>query len=153
MNQAICPLCHASREKVIWQNTQLRIINAQDPLFPNYTRLIWKDHIAEMSDLSPEHRQMIGQVLHLIECTQRRILKADKINLAAFGNMVPHLHWHIIPRYHIDPKFPQSVFQEHLTQAIDSNYLHTQKALQAAYEQALFQELNHYELNRQSATC
>lgn len=34
----------------------------------------------------------------------------DKINLAEFGNMVPHLHWHIIPRYTDDSHFPESIW-------------------------------------------
>ncbi|MCY1244752.1 hypothetical protein D9M72_578480 [compost metagenome] len=34
----------------------------------------------------------------------------DKVNLAAFGNMVPHLHWHIIPRYRWDTHFPEAIW-------------------------------------------
>ena len=33
-----------------------------------------------------------------------------KMMLAAFGNMVPHLHWHIIPRYRWDTHFPEAVW-------------------------------------------
>lgn len=34
----------------------------------------------------------------------------DKINLAQLGNMVPHLHWHLIPRYKDDTHFPESIW-------------------------------------------
>ncbi len=32
------------------------------------------------------------------------------LNLASFGNVVPHLHWHLIPRYLDDRHFPQPVW-------------------------------------------
>jgi diadenosine tetraphosphate (Ap4A) HIT family hydrolase len=34
----------------------------------------------------------------------------DKINLASLGNVVPHLHWHVIPRFADDPHFPNPVW-------------------------------------------
>ena len=36
----------------------------------------------------------------------------DKINLASLGNITPHLHWHIIPRYFEDNHFPDSIWSE-----------------------------------------
>ena len=39
-------------------------------------------------------------------------MKPVKINLESLGNQVPHLHWHIIPRYEDDPYFPDSVWSE-----------------------------------------
>ena len=32
----------------------------------------------------------------------------DKVNWAQFGTMVPHLHWHLIPRFADDAAFPDS---------------------------------------------
>lgn len=46
----------------------------------------------------------------MVETTQRELLHTDKINLAQFGNQVPHLHWHIIPRWKDDPYFPDSAW-------------------------------------------
>jgi diadenosine tetraphosphate (Ap4A) HIT family hydrolase len=39
-------------------------------------------------------------------------MQPKKINLASLGNMVPHLHWHIIPRYTDDAHFPAPVWAE-----------------------------------------
>jgi diadenosine tetraphosphate (Ap4A) HIT family hydrolase len=39
-------------------------------------------------------------------------LKPDKINLASLGNITPHVHWHIIPRYFNDKHFPESIWSE-----------------------------------------
>jgi len=39
-------------------------------------------------------------------------MQPTKINLASLGNQVPHLHWHIIPRYEDDPFFPESIWSQ-----------------------------------------
>ena len=39
-----------------------------------------------------------------------KALQPAKVNLAALGNMVPHLHWHVIPRFADDSHFPQPVW-------------------------------------------
>ncbi len=44
----------------------------------------------------------------------RDLLNPDKINIASLGNMTPHLHWHIIPRYRNDSHFPNSIWGEAL---------------------------------------
>jgi diadenosine tetraphosphate (Ap4A) HIT family hydrolase len=42
------------------------------------------------------------------------VLQPDKINLASLGNVVPHLHWHVIPRFADDPHFPNPVWGQRL---------------------------------------
>ncbi len=105
-----CTLCQTTGGQLLWENDLLRIIDAQDPQYPGFTRVIWKAHVAEMTDLLPAYQLMLMQNVLKIEMIQRDILQPDKINLAAFGNMVPHLHWHIIPRWRDDPHFPQPVW-------------------------------------------
>ena len=39
-----------------------------------------------------------------------RTCRPDKVNLAALGNAVPHLHWHIVARFAWDSHFPASVW-------------------------------------------
>ena len=46
----------------------------------------------------------------LVERVLREQLAPTKINLAALGNMVAHLHWHVIARYDWDSHFPASVW-------------------------------------------
>jgi diadenosine tetraphosphate (Ap4A) HIT family hydrolase len=47
-------------------------------------------------------------------CSVERVLidrlRPTKINLAAFGNMVPHLHWHVVARFEWDSHFPQPLW-------------------------------------------
>jgi hypothetical protein len=35
-----------------------------------------------------------------------------KVNVASLGNMTPHLHWHVIPRFADDAHFPNPVWTE-----------------------------------------
>ena len=105
-----CVLCHPQKENVIWKNKELRVIQVDDPLFPGYFRVIWNKHIAEMSDLTDDERQLLEKVLLTVEKVVREQMQPDKINWAQFGNMVPHLHWHIIARYRDDSHFPESIW-------------------------------------------
>lgn len=104
-----CVLCHPQKENVVWKNKELRVIQVDDPLFPGYFRVIWNKHIAEMSDLTDDERQLLEKVLLTVEKVVREQMQPDKINWAQFGNMVPHLHWHIIARYRDDSHFPESI--------------------------------------------
>lgn len=105
-----CVLCHPQKENVVWKNKELRVIQVDDPLFPGYFRVIWNKHIAEMSDLTDDERQLLEKVLLTVEKVVREQMQPDKINWAQFGNMVPHLHWHIIARYRDDSYFPESIW-------------------------------------------
>ena len=51
-----CPLCAPEGEHVIVENDKFRIIRVDDPEFPGYFRLIWQDHLKEVSDLDPGDR-------------------------------------------------------------------------------------------------
>jgi diadenosine tetraphosphate (Ap4A) HIT family hydrolase len=55
-------------------------------------------------------------------------MKPDKINLASLGNLVPHLHWHVIPRFRDDAFFPGSVWSAKTQQTPESVLAGRQKA-------------------------
>jgi diadenosine tetraphosphate (Ap4A) HIT family hydrolase len=63
-----------------------------------------------MSDLTYGEREHLMNLVFIVEEAVRHIMCPDKINLAALGNMVPHIHWHIIPRYRDDAFFPGSAW-------------------------------------------
>ena len=35
-----------------------------------------------------------------------------KINYELLGNMVPHMHWHVVPRFTADPLWPRPIWSE-----------------------------------------
>ena len=105
-----CPLCTPDAERVLWQDARLRVIRVPDPDYAGYLRVIWSQHVPEMSDLAPAEREHLMQVLMAVEACLRELMRPDKINLASFGNMVPHLHWHVIARFRDDRHFPQPIW-------------------------------------------
>ena len=105
-----CPLCEAAAETVLWRDARCRVILVADPDHPGYCRVIWHAHVAEMSDLPPADQHHLLRVTLATETALRALMRPDKINLASFGNMVPHLHWHVIARFADDRHFPQPVW-------------------------------------------
>ena len=105
-----CPLCEGEGGALVARTDRLRVIRAAEPGFPGFYRVVWADHVAEFSDLAPADRQHCMDAVVLVEEAVRRHLRPDKINLAALGNVVPHLHWHVIARYRWDERFPGAVW-------------------------------------------
>lgn len=103
----LCKLLAAPADGVlIWSDHQLSVIAVEDADYPGFTRVVWNAHIKEMTDLSPAERQRVMAVVFEVEAAQRTVMAPEKINLASFGNMTPHVHWHVIPRYLDDAHFP-----------------------------------------------
>jgi len=105
-----CPLCHPENEIVLWRDARCRIILAADPDYAGFCRVIWQEHVKEMTDLAETDRAHLMSVVFSAERALRDLLHPDKINLASLGNQVPHLHWHIIPRFIDDAHFPDPVW-------------------------------------------
>lgn len=105
-----CPFCQTDGGELLWRDTSLRVVLADEAGYPGFCRVIWHAHVAEMSDLSPAEQQHVMRAVFALERAQRKILAPDKVNLASLGNQVPHVHWHVIPRYRDDPHFPGSVW-------------------------------------------
>jgi diadenosine tetraphosphate (Ap4A) HIT family hydrolase len=63
-----------------------------------------------MTDLAEDERDAVMRAVYAVELALRALIAPDKINLASLGNVVPHLHWHVIPRFRDDPHFPSPVW-------------------------------------------
>jgi diadenosine tetraphosphate (Ap4A) HIT family hydrolase len=110
MSAAACELCTADGGTVLWRDTRLRIIAVDDPDIPAFLRVVWNSHVREMSDLPADDAAHLLQMVLAAERALRAVLAPDKINVASLGNAVPHLHWHVIPRYAADAHFPQPIW-------------------------------------------
>jgi diadenosine tetraphosphate (Ap4A) HIT family hydrolase len=105
-----CALCEPEKETVLWQDGRCRVILANDPDYPGFCRVVWSAHVKEMTDLAEPDRAHLMSVVFAVERVLRDLLQPDKINLASLGNQVPHLHWHVIPRFADDAHFPDPVW-------------------------------------------
>jgi len=106
-----CELCDLSLPAV-WASEKFSVIVVDDANYPGFCRVIWHDHVREMSDLSADDRFLISDAVFQVETAVREVMQPLKVNVASLGNVVPHLHWHIIPRYADDAHFPAPVWAQ-----------------------------------------
>lgn len=117
LHDPACPLCADAAGRLVWQAADWRVVAVEGPeaeRFPGFYRLIWNAHVAEFSDLTAAQRSGVMDAVALIEQVLREQLQPDKINLASLGNVVPHLHWHVIPRWRDDSHFPNPIWGQAL---------------------------------------
>lgn len=105
-----CELCEQAGGEVLVRSEKYRVILADDANYPGFCRVVWNAHVKEITDLTPPDRALLMHAVWQVEQTVRDVMRPDKINLASLGNMVAHLHWHVIPRYRDDAHFPSPVW-------------------------------------------
>jgi diadenosine tetraphosphate (Ap4A) HIT family hydrolase len=107
---ATCELCREDGGEVLWRDGFCRIVLVGDQHYPGFCRVILERHVREMTDLPDDERARLLRAVLATEQALRDELAPDKVNLASLGNVVPHLHWHVIPRYRDDRHFPAPVW-------------------------------------------
>ena len=107
-----CELCDSAGGETLWRDALCRVVLVEDRDYPGFCRVIVNQHVSEMTDLDAASRHRLMDVVFALEQTLRELLQPAKINLASLGNMVAHLHWHVIPRFADDKHFPASVWSE-----------------------------------------
>ena len=105
-----CELCETDGGELLWRDALCRAVLVNDADHPGFCRVIWNAHVKEMTDLGETERRHVLRVALEVETALRKLLSPDKINLASLGNATPHLHWHVIPRFHDDPHYPNPVW-------------------------------------------
>lgn len=122
-----CELCDL-KVPTVYRNDKLSVIIVDDAAYPGFCRVIWNDHVKEMSELSQEDRLTINEAVYQVELALVSVMKPLKVNLASLGNMVPHLHWHLIPRFEDDAQFPSPVWAP-AVRSTDESVLAARRAL------------------------
>jgi diadenosine tetraphosphate (Ap4A) HIT family hydrolase len=140
-----CVLCRTDGGLVVAHSPLLRVVRViegeEARRFPAFYRLIWTAHVAEFSDLSATHRHVCMDAVAEVEQVLRRLLAPTKVNLAALGNVVPHLHWHVIARFDWDSHFPAPVWataqRDEVPGGAEARLAQSLAAVDAAIAQAL----------------
>ncbi|MCA1324047.1 HIT family protein [Herbaspirillum sp. alder98] len=107
---ATCDLCAGDGGEVLWQHPSFRVVLVDEPDYPGFCRVVWNSHVKEMTDLAPSDRTLVANAVWAVEAAVRATMAPEKVNLATLGNMTPHVHWHVIPRYPDDCHFPAPVW-------------------------------------------
>jgi diadenosine tetraphosphate (Ap4A) HIT family hydrolase len=107
MHCDLCKLLAApTADVLVWRDERLAVILVDEAGYPGYARVVWHEHVREMTDLTAADREHVMRTVWAVEQAQRAIMAPHKVNVASFGNMTPHVHWHVIPRYTDDAHFP-----------------------------------------------
>jgi diadenosine tetraphosphate (Ap4A) HIT family hydrolase len=135
-----CELCQLAVPTLV-ANDKFAVILVDDANYPGFCRVIWRAHVREMSDLSRADRLLLNDAVHEVEQAIREVMAPTKINVASLGNVVPHLHWHVIPRYTDDAHFPAPVWAGAVRET-DAAVLDARRALLPQLADAIARRLN-----------
>jgi len=111
-----CVFCENAGGEILWEDDTCRVVWAYEPDYPGLCRVIWDRHVPEMTALEPDERSHVMKLVFATEQALLAVVAPDKVNLASLGNQVPHLHWHVIPRFRDDPHFPNPIWGQKLRQ-------------------------------------
>ena len=87
-------------------NSKIEVENAEIPWLKIFTQIPYK----EMSEVPSEIKFEIYDLLDIIEKEMLSYYQPKKINIASFGNYMPHVHWHIMARFEEDSYFPEPMW-------------------------------------------
>lgn len=86
------------------------LILNDNKLFPWVILVPRRNGVKEIIDLNRDDQHLLMDEIALISNLMKKIFQPKKLNIAAFGNIVPQLHIHIIARFEEDKAWPNSVF-------------------------------------------
>ena len=138
-----CELCDSLGGILLWESHDCRVVRVEDADYPGFCRVIWNAHVREMTDLSSDQRRSIMDIVFGVEQVIRELFSPYKINLASFGNMTPHLHWHVIPRWSDDRHFPEPIWGKVHQNQILKRPCVSDETLAQRLKQYFLRELNH----------
>jgi len=111
-NCAMCTKWMDEPELRIAELDRCRVVLNRDQFFPGYTLVFTRHHVTELFHLDEKARHMVMEEVNDVAATLYKLFRPDKINYELLGNMVPHMHWHIIPRFRDDRLWPRPVWSE-----------------------------------------
>jgi diadenosine tetraphosphate (Ap4A) HIT family hydrolase len=104
-----CPMCaNVEQEETRYGFLVARLQASNLHLSKNqyasgYCVLMYREHAAELHQLSTEKQAAFMRDLLQAGAAIARVFDPIKMNYQLLGNAIPHLHWHIVPRYYGDP--------------------------------------------------
>jgi diadenosine tetraphosphate (Ap4A) HIT family hydrolase len=110
-----CLMCNRWDDAADLRITELEhsyVVLNRDQFFPGYTLLFTKQHVTELFQLDRAVRSGLMEEVSCVAEALFTVLQPDKINYELLGNMVPHIHWHLVPRFSDDPLWPRPIWSE-----------------------------------------
>lgn len=110
-----CPMCQRwidDADLRIVEMTHSYVVLNRDQYFPGYTLLFTKEHVTELFHLDRTVRAGLTEEVSRVAEALYGAFSPAKINYELLGNMVPHIHWHIVPRFVSEPLWPRPIWAE-----------------------------------------
>lgn len=99
-----CPMCPDNAgEDVVAERPSGYVHLQNDADYRGYCILVYRRHVVEIHELSATERAQWVEDIAAIGQAVTEVCEPAKLNISMLGNMVPHLHCHIMPRYPTDP--------------------------------------------------
>ncbi len=130
-----CPMCpDAGDADVVAELSSGRVHLKNDADYKGYCVLIFCRHAVELHDLTPDERNQWCEDQARIGKAIAEVCRPAKLNVCMLGNLVPHLHCHIMPRYPSDPEWgnPPSFAEGAHRRLSPEEYDHLRNALLSA---------------------
>ncbi len=107
MSDAACVMCdkygESGGELHIADLDLSRVFLHEDQFFPGYVLLVLRRHVTELYDLPAAERATLMEEVSRVAQALARVFRPVKMNYELLGNLVPHIHWHLVPRLATDP--------------------------------------------------
>ncbi len=110
MTHPDCPFCHKlaeldtlATEDIVWRFPQSIAVLGPWQYYRGYCVLVARQHARELFELPDETRRSYLEEMCLLARAIQQACSPHKLNYELLGNQVPHLHWHLFPRYSDDP--------------------------------------------------
>jgi diadenosine tetraphosphate (Ap4A) HIT family hydrolase len=94
-----CAVCGFEQRRPIARLRATTLALYDDARFPGRCVLVWNEHAELVEDLPLDRARDLALDVRDAAAAIRRATRAPRINYAAFGNVVPHVHVHLIPRH------------------------------------------------------
>lgn len=105
-----CPLCdtvakarRSDHPLFIAELSESILLLGENQGCPGWCVLVLKDHHEHLADLTILRQARLFEDVARAATAIRRVLGPLRINYECLGNLVPHIHWHVIPRHANDP--------------------------------------------------
>jgi len=84
----------------------IEVHEAEIPWLKIFTTTVYK----ELTDVPKPLRKTLYEIMEIIEEEMLSYYRPEKINIAAFGNYLPHVHIHVMARFKEDSYFPEPMW-------------------------------------------
>ncbi|RMF42676.1 MAG: HIT family protein [Deltaproteobacteria bacterium] len=108
-----CPMCRRWQDEPDLRIAELELCHVtlnRDQFFPGYTLVHTRDHVTELFHLDASARHRLIDEVSRVAGALAEVFRPTKMNYELLGNMVPHIHWHLVPRFDGDPLWPTPIW-------------------------------------------